>query len=152
MTEHCGCLGSGCFCPVFMWLSPLGFPRHFSELHRIFHSMPQSFHKCQTCICVLRHLTPPVPPPLFLWHLCSVLIAQSCQTLCNSMDCSPPGSSVHGVLQARILDWVIIPFPRGSSQPTIEPGSPALQADSLPSERPGKLWKGKLRIEVTFMY
>ena len=38
-------------------------------------------------------------------------------TLCNPMDCSPPGSSVHGILQARILEWVAIPFSRASSQP-----------------------------------
>ena len=38
-------------------------------------------------------------------------------TLCLSVDCSPPGSSVHGILQARILEWVAIPFSRGSSQP-----------------------------------
>ena len=43
--------------------------------------------------------------------------AQLCLTLCNSMDCSPLGSSVHGILQARILEWVAIPFSRGSSQP-----------------------------------
>ena len=45
-----------------------------------------------------------------------VLVIQSCQTHCDPMDCSPPGSSVHGVLQARILKWVAIPFFRGSSQ------------------------------------
>ena len=44
-------------------------------------------------------------------------IVQSCPTLCNPMDCSPPGSSVHGILQARILEGVAIPFSRGSSQP-----------------------------------
>ena len=44
-----------------------------------------------------------------------VLVAQSCLTLCNPMDWSPPGSSVHGILQARILEWVAIPFSRGSS-------------------------------------
>ena len=38
-----------------------------------------------------------------------------CLTLCDPMDCSPPGSSVHGILQARILEWVAIPFSRGSS-------------------------------------
>ena len=38
--------------------------------------------------------------------------------LCKAMDCSPPGSSVHGIPQARILEWVAIPFSRGSSQPT----------------------------------
>ena len=46
-----------------------------------------------------------------------VLVAQSCLTLCNSMDCTPPGFSVHGILQARILEWIAIPFSRGSSQP-----------------------------------
>ena len=51
---------------------------------------------------------------------------------------SQPGSSVYGILQARILEWIAISFPRGSSQPRIEPQSPALQADSLPSEPPGK--------------
>ena len=44
-----------------------------------------------------------------------VKVAQSCLTLCDPMDCSPPGSSVHGILQARILEWVFIPFSRGSS-------------------------------------
>ena len=38
-------------------------------------------------------------------------------SLCNPMDCSPPGSSVHGILQARVLQWVAMPFSRGSSQP-----------------------------------
>ena len=42
---------------------------------------------------------------------------QSCMTLCNSMDCRPSGSSVHGSLQARILEWVAVPSSRGSSPP-----------------------------------
>ena len=46
-----------------------------------------------------------------------MLVAQSCPTLCDPMDCSLPGSSVHGILQARILEWVAIPFSRGSSWP-----------------------------------
>ena len=46
-----------------------------------------------------------------------VLVAQSCPTLCNPMDCSLPSSSVHGILQGRILEWVAIPFFRGSSLP-----------------------------------
>ena len=46
-----------------------------------------------------------------------VKIAQSCLTFCSSMDCSPPGSSVLGILQARILKWVSVPFSRGSSWP-----------------------------------
>ena len=46
-----------------------------------------------------------------------VLVAQSCLTLCNPIDCSPTGSSVCGILQARILEWVTIPFSRGSFRP-----------------------------------
>ena len=42
-------------------------------------------------------------------------VAQSCPTLCNPMDCSLPGSSLHGILQGRILEWVAIAFSRGSS-------------------------------------
>ena len=44
-------------------------------------------------------------------------VSQSCLTLCDPMDCSPPVSSVYGILQARILEWVAISFYRGSSQP-----------------------------------
>ena len=44
-----------------------------------------------------------------------VLVAQSCLTLHDPMDCSPPGSSVHGILQARTLEWVAMPFSRQSS-------------------------------------
>ena len=51
------------------------------------------------------------------------LVTQSCPTLCDAMDCSPPGSSVHGIPQARILEWVAISFSRGSSNPGIEPVS-----------------------------
>ena len=47
--------------------------------------------------------------------LCSVV--QSRPTLCHPKDCSPPGSSVHGILQARILGWVVMPSSRGSSRP-----------------------------------
>ena len=64
-------------------------------------------------------------------------VAQLCPTLCDPMDCSLPGSSVHGILQARILEFPF-PSPEDLPNPGIEPGSPALQADSLPSEPPGK--------------
>ena len=50
------------------------------------------------------------------YHPVKVLAAQSCPTLCDPTDCSPPGSSVHGVFQARILGWVAISSSRGSSQ------------------------------------
>ena len=60
-----------------------------------------------------------------------VLAAQLCLIICNPMDCSPPGSSVHGIHQARILECVAMPFSRGFPEPEIEPGSPELEADSL---------------------
>ena len=50
------------------------------------------------------------------------------------MNGSLPGSSIHGILQARILEWVAISFSRGFPDPGIEPGFPALQADDLPTE------------------
>ena len=67
-----------------------------------------------------------------------MLVAQSCSTLCDLMDCTLPGSSVRGILQERILEWVAIPFSRGSDlpDPGIEHRSPASQADSLQSEPP----------------
>ena len=59
-----------------------------------------------------------------------MLVAQSCPTLSDPRDWGLPDSSVHGILQARILEWVAISFSRRSSQPREEPGSAALQADS----------------------
>ena len=53
-----------------------------------------------------------------------LFVTQSCLTLCNPIIYSPPGSSVHGILQARILEWVAISFSRGSSQPRMELTSP----------------------------
>ena len=71
--------------------------------------------------------------------------AQLCLTLCDFMD-----YAVHGIPRVKILEWVAIPFSRGSSQPRIKPKSPALQVDSLPAEPPGKpkilLKKYQLRI------
>ena len=51
-----------------------------------------------------------------LFIIC-VLVAQLCPTLCDPMDCNPPGSSVHEIFQARILEWVAVSFSRGSSRP-----------------------------------
>ena len=51
-----------------------------------------------------------------VWKM-KVLVTQFCMTIYDRMDCSLPGSSVHGILQARILEWVAIPFSRGSSWP-----------------------------------
>ena len=64
-----------------------------------------------------------------------------CGWLCNFLDYSPPSSSVHGIFQARVLEWVAISSSRGSSNPGIKPASPVsptLQADSLSTEPSGK--------------
>ena len=60
--------------------------------------------------------------------------AAACLTLCHPVDCRPPSSSVHAILQARILECAAMPFSRGSSQPRDRTKSPALQVDSLPGK------------------
>ena len=108
-----------------------------------------SFHIYLLSVTPLTHFFAHVSTPLCLtwlfqghlkqqaWVLMCVLVTQSC-LLCNPVDCSLPGFTVHGILQARILEWVAISSSRGSSHPGIEPWSPALQADSLLSESPRK--------------
>ena len=65
-------------------------------------------------------------------------VTQSCMTLCNPMDCSLPGSFIHGIFQARVLEWVPFPSPGDLPNSGIKPRSPTLQAIALPSEPPGK--------------
>ena len=67
-----------------------------------------------------------------------VKVSQSCPTLSDPMDCNLPGSSVHGILQARILEWVAFRFSGNLPKPGIEPRSPALQVDSLLAELSGE--------------
>ena len=64
--------------------------------------------------------------------------AQSCPTLCNSMDCNPPGSSVHGIFQARILEGVAISYSKDLPAPGIKPASPELAGGFFTTELPGK--------------
>ena len=73
-----------------------------------------------------------------------VLVAQSCPTLCDPMDCHPPGSSVHGILQARILEWVAISSPGDLPSPEIEPRSSALAGEFFTTEPQGKPQFGSL--------
>ena len=76
---------------------------------------------------------------------CVCLVAQFCPTLWDPMDCNPPGSSLHGILQARILEWQAripgkstpLPSPAELPDPGIESESLAGQVDSLTSEPPG---------------
>ena len=66
----------------------------------------------------------------------TISVSESRSVMSNSLQ--PMDYTVHGILQARILEWVAFPFSKGSSQPGIEPRSPTLQADSLPAEPQGK--------------
>ena len=135
---HCQGSGSWLACPVgfhhcYRWTS--------SDCGLTTHSFPKA------CVCcgVSCH-----------WFLLSSCMSRSkgatcgsgvvkstrlCLTLCNPVDCSLPGSSVHGILQARMLEWESLfqrIFPTQGSNPGLEPRSPTLQVDSLPSEPPGK--------------
>ena len=93
----------------------------------------------KTCACMHFHLSHHSAWPLKLYVI--ILwseIAQSCPTLCDPVDCSLPGSSVHRIFQARVLEWVAFPSPGDLPNSGIEPWSLALQADALTSEPPGK--------------
>ena len=83
------------------------------------HSLQVAFF-CSLC-CLCSTLEASLNCLVILDHLLGtkykVFVAQSCPTLSNPMDCSPPGSSVHQILQASILEWVATPFSRGSSRP-----------------------------------
>ena len=69
-----------------------------------------------------------------------VLVAQSCVTLHDPMDYSPPGSYVHGIFQARILEWVAIFFSRDLPNPGMKPTYPALAGGLLPLSHQGSLY------------
>ena len=71
------------------------------------------------------------PQPLFAC-VCACSVTQLCQTLCNPRDCSSPGSSVHGISQAKIAEWVAISYSRGSSRPRDRLG---IQPRATPTDR-----------------
>ena len=96
-------------------------PWLFSTLSNTSPVSPQHFHT-RVIISPRPHLLTPfshahsvTSTSFFTWKKESE-VAQSCPTLCDPMDCSLPGSSLHGILQAKILEWVAISFSRGSSQ------------------------------------
>ena len=102
-------------CSLFMWSS------RYVETHSKIRSKPNDFllfsvltlaGSCDDLqVCGRWPIT-----QHFLPSKVKVLVSQSCPTRCDSMDCSSAGSSLHGILQARILEWVAYPFSRGSSQ------------------------------------
>ena len=74
-----------------------------------------------------------------------MVVAQWCPTLCDTMDYSLPGSSVHGILEAKILKWVAIPFSRGSSRPRDRTPLSCVAGDTFPSEPQLPAFENSLR-------
>ena len=75
---------------------------------------------------------------IVLYACIQAKLLQSCPTLCNPMDCSLTDSSIHGILQARRVEWVVRPSSRGSSDPQIKLTFSALAGGFFTSEPPGK--------------
>ena len=100
--------------------------KHYFQVHLLLTTQSQSKKKF-LCVCVCV-------------YTCACLVAQSCLTLCNPMDCSHPGSYASGDFPDKNIDWSGLPCPppRDLPNPWIKPRSPTLQADYLPSEPPGK--------------
>ena len=100
---------------------------------------PNLLH-CRQILYCLSHQGSP-----FFWEVkVKVLVTQLCRTLCNPMDCSLPGFSIHVIFQARILEWVAISFFRGSSQPKDQTRISSIADTSFPSESLGKTFFGKV--------
>ena len=116
-------------CPHLRHLLPAGIPRAPPASNAGHRVLPLPLGPCALL------------PSLALWcasrvWVC-VCVSHSVVSDClQPMNCSPPGSSAHGILQARILEWVAFPCPEDLPDPRVEPGFSALQADSLPSEPP----------------
>ena len=86
-----------------------------------------------TCMCTAESLycAPETITTLLIDCCFCGLVAKLCPTLCDPMECSPPGFSVHGISQARILEWLPFLFPGNLPHPGIQPASPAWQGDSV---------------------
>ena len=87
---------------------------------------------------------------LFIIFMCMCSVAQACPTLCDPMDCSLPGSSVHGILQAGVLEWVIIFYSRGCSRLDLKSlVSFALRSGFITTAPLGKLQKTHRHLKIS---
>ena len=115
-------------------------PNQMKKNTRKYHAFPRNLPSCwKNKIHTFENNINILP---ILTNLSISVVAQSCLTLCDPMNCRPPGSSVHGILQARILKWLAMPSSRGSSQPRdqtcISLHFLRWQVGSLPLVPPGK--------------
>ena len=95
----------------------------------------------KSCLLSFWEFSLPPSQPWLRSRVCLCMCAQLCPTLCNPLNCSPPGSSVHGIFQARILEWVAIASSRGSSLPwnqTQVSCSSCIASGFFTTEPPGK--------------
>ena len=97
-------LSSTCF--VFVTCFP-SHSSHYSSIVQPQTPSPRTPFKAESSVLLIP----------IIFYTCACSIVQLCLTLCDPMDCHPPGSSVHGILQARILGWIAMSSSRGSSQP-----------------------------------
>ena len=94
--------------PTVLYKSVQGKSRDWPDLTWVVRTEPKTVVPLQsTCYWVQAHTA---------CHMCVCLVTQLCPTVCNPLDYSPPGFSIHGIFQARILEWVATSFSRGSSQ------------------------------------
>ena len=117
-----------------------------SQTLALFHCMTFSTFKIKICyVDIWLYLS-------FINCSCCCSVGKLCLTLCDPMDCSPPGSSVHGIFQARILEWVAISSSRGSSQPRDPTPSPALAGRFFTAEPPGKPYSLIHKINICLLF
>ena len=103
-----------------LWIIPMHQPQASCIEHRlVIRFLPDSIHVSMSFSQIILHSPSPIEsksPFYMIFNTNDVKLLQSCPTLCESMDCSLPGTSVHEILEARKLEWVAMPFSRGSSQ------------------------------------
>ena len=111
----------------------------YSSLHGCIRNTPSDHRRYTTEDLAKHQLRASRSPWLLERNICAVLglVAQSCLTFCDPMDCTRQAPLSMGILQARILVWVAMLSPRGSSQPRDRTQVSCIEADSLPSEPPG---------------
>ena len=121
-----------------------GINLHLLHYRRILYGMrAREAQKVNLAQTVTWTQDPQIKSMMIYWAACLWKVAWSCLILCDPIICSQPDSSVQGILQARILEWVTTPFSGDLPNPGIESRSPELQEDLLPCEPSREHWMTK---------